>query len=351
MYQTGGITMNKIICDICGSTYPETADQCPICGSSREYALENIEMIPEKMPEYIPDTKKTGLFSTAAKIARDGLYEMDDPALEPRLDIFPDIDDEPLAEHGPKRRINYFAIILLSLLIGACIIASAFLFFRYYLPHQLSWEAEPKRMETEQTETETTLPEETSVPCTGIVLTSGVPEITRIGQYWLLHVLVMPENTTDQLTFTSSDESIVTVTPEGRLCSVGEGTATVIISCGSEQILCQVTVKLPQEETVADTQDGQSGTEAMSDGIKEGEEGPVVLKLKQTDVSFTRKGVTYQLELDCDLSPEEVSWITLDPDVAICHDGLVTVLGNGVTKIVAQYGDQQVCCIIRCDFA
>ena len=344
--------MNKVICDICGSTYPETADRCPICGSSREYALENIEMIPEKMPEYIPDAKKkTGIFSAAAKMSRDGLYEMDDPVSEPPLDILPYLDAEPTAEHGPKRRVNYFAIILLSLLIGACIIASAFLFFRYYLPHQLSWETEPKRIEIEKTETEATLPEETSVPCTGIVLTSGVPEITRIGQYWLLHVLVMPENTTDQLTFTSSDESIVTVTPEGRLCSVGEGTTTVIICCGSEQILCQVTVKLPQEETVPETQVGEFGTETMSDSAEEAEESAIVLKLKQTDVSFTRKGVTYQLELDCDLSLEDVSWMTLDPDVAICHDGLVTVLGNGVTKIVAQYGNQQVYCIIRCDFA
>ena len=27
--------MSKIICDICGTTYPETADCCPICGCSR----------------------------------------------------------------------------------------------------------------------------------------------------------------------------------------------------------------------------------------------------------------------------------------------------------------------------
>ena len=343
--------MNKIICDICGSTYPETADQCPICGSSREFALESVEIIPDKMPEYIPDAKKTGFFSAAAKMAREGLYEMDDPASDPPLDILPDIDAEVMAEHGPKRRINYFAIILLSLLIGACIIASAFLLFRYYLPHQLSWETEPKRIETEYTETETTVPEESVVSCTSIVLTSGVPEITRIGQYWLLHVLVMPEDTTDQLTFTSSDESIVTVTPEGRLCAVGEGTTTVVISCGTKQILCQVTVKLPQEETVPQTEPEQTDTEAMSNSVEEGEEAPIVLKLKQSDVKFTKKGVTYQLELDCDLRPEDVTWLTLDPDVAICHDGLVTVLGSGITKIVAQYGDQQVYCIIRCDLA
>ena len=27
--------MNKIICDVCGTSYPETETQCPICGCAR----------------------------------------------------------------------------------------------------------------------------------------------------------------------------------------------------------------------------------------------------------------------------------------------------------------------------
>ena len=344
--------MNKIICDICGSTYPETADQCPICGSSREFGVENVDYIPEKMPEYIPDSrKKKGIFSAAAKMTQESFYEMDAPEFDPPLDVLPETEiSGTMSDRIPKRQVNYFAVVLLSLLIGVCIIVSVFLLFRYYLPHQLSWETEPRSSETEETETEVTLSSETTVPCKSIVLTSGVPEITRIGQYWLLHVLVMPEDTTDQLTFTSSDESIVTVTAEGRLCSVGEGTTTVVISCGSEQILCQVTVKLPEKETETAAETEQTESETLSDPVDELHDSQVVLKLKQSDISFKKKGVTFQLELDCDLRPEDVAWMTLDPDVAICHDGLVTVLGSGTTRIVAQYGDQQVYCIIRCDF-
>ena len=120
--------------------------------------------------------------------------------------------------------------------------------------------------------------------------------------------------------------------------------------------MCQVTVRLPQEETASAAQDEQTEeteqteAEVMSDSAEATSDTPVVLKLKQTDISFTKKGVTFFLELDCDLDPEDVSWLTLDPDVAICHDGVVTVLGEGTTRIVAQYGDQQVYCIIRCDF-
>ena len=27
--------MNKVICDVCGTDYPETASQCPVCGCVR----------------------------------------------------------------------------------------------------------------------------------------------------------------------------------------------------------------------------------------------------------------------------------------------------------------------------
>ena len=74
----------------------------------------------------------------------------------------------------------------------------------------------------------------------------------------------------------------------------------------------------------------------------------MALKLKQTDITFKKTGVTFQLELDCDLKPEDVTWLTMNSKVAICHDGLITVLGYGTTKIVAQYGGQEAVCIVRC---
>ena len=35
--------MSKVICDICGTSYSENAANCPICGSSREYAVNASE--------------------------------------------------------------------------------------------------------------------------------------------------------------------------------------------------------------------------------------------------------------------------------------------------------------------
>ena len=35
--------MSKIICDVCGTRYPETAEQCPICGHIRTAAGRTAE--------------------------------------------------------------------------------------------------------------------------------------------------------------------------------------------------------------------------------------------------------------------------------------------------------------------
>lgn len=351
--------MNKIICEICGTAYPETAECCPICGCSREYSQNSQDEIPSQMPEYIPERRKIGgLFSAAQKKYHIDFYDYDedeDDQEEKLRAEFPDIPSVP-QEHSA----NIPIVIALTVLIALSLLASGYLFFRYDLPNrsvsqqetQVSTFSEPSEEVSETTEVPT-------VPCQSIVLTAGAPELTREGQYWLLHVIVMPEDTTDQLTYSSADENVVTVTAEGRLCAVGNGQTSVTISCGNERIVCPVTVSIPEEteppETAApSTEPGEPSSEPEARAVEEESTAPseepagVVLKLKQEDITFRKTGVTFQLELDCDLKPEDVTWLTLNSNVAICRDGLVSVIGYGTTKIVAQYDGQEVYCIIRC---
>ena len=349
--------MNKIICEICGTAYPDTADCCPICGCAREYS-QNQDEIPSQMPEYVPEgRKKGGLFSAAQKKFQMDFYDLDDEDEEDEdlLEAFPDI---PKASH--EHSVNVPVVVVLTVLIALSLLASGYLFFRYDLPGRRI--AEPEAETTSvtvpsATEMETT--EEPTVPCQSIVLTAGAPELTRRGQYWLLHVIVMPEDSTDQLTYVSADENVVTVTPEGRLCAVGNGETSVTISCGKERIICPVTVSIPEETEATAPETEPSSTEPEKREAPEEstqpqntesseEQGNMALKLKQTDITFKKTGVTFQLELDCDLKPEDVTWLTMNSKVAICHDGLITVLGYGTTKIVAQYGGQEAVCIVRC---
>lgn len=355
--------MNKIICEICGTAYPDTAECCPICGCSREFSQDSQDDIPSQMPEYVPESrKKSGFFSAAQKKFQMDFYDSDEEEDEEALlEEFPDI---PPAPHG--HRVNVPVVIVLTVLIALSLLASGYLFLRYDLPNRRASQPEtedssltaPSNEETETTEAPT-------VPCQSIALTAGAPVLTRQGQYWLLHVIVMPEDTTDQLTYFSADENVVTVTPEGRLCAVGNGETSVTISCGKERIICPVTVSIAEqtestapetdstepEQPSAEPEKRETPEESTQPESTDHSEEPtgVALKLKQTDITFKKKGVTFQLELDCDLKPEEVTWLTMNSKVAICHDGVITVLGSGTTKIVAKYGDQEVFCIVRCN--
>jgi len=51
-----------------------------------------------------------------------------------------------------------------------------------------------------------------------------------------------------------------------------------------------------------------------------------------------------------ELSAEEITWSSDDVSIAKIENGVVTAVGPGTTTIRAKYGDQEVTCIIRCNF-
>ena len=365
---TGGNPMSKIICDVCGTTYQDTSDHCPICGYSRD------------------GVRKTASFSDEMTAEEEAVY-----TAPPKKQIFdfdeenPDFEEEPYEEyeeedyeqysdssvanaHSAPAKGSVLLIIVLVIIITLLLLGIGFLLFRYYLPNQKDEVPESVPVATTEAATspveeETTEP---SIPCTSLVLTSGVTELNKEGQYWLLHVTVLPEDTTDELIFVSEDENVVTVNEHGRVTAVGEGETFVYITCGEKQIRCRVVVNYSAVDAVEEAE--TSGTEPVSvehetlPEMEEETETPpettqetepaekIVLKLEEFDVSSNIRGVSFELKLDCDLKPEDVTWLTLDSSVAIVKNGVVTTIGPGRTKIVAQYQGQQVECIIRCNF-
>ena len=58
--------MNKVICDICGTSYPDTATNCPICGFERDQKLSVLDediFLEEETVEEAPAAVKGGRFS------------------------------------------------------------------------------------------------------------------------------------------------------------------------------------------------------------------------------------------------------------------------------------------------
>lgn len=373
--------MSKIICDICGTTYPESSDSCPICGCSNTVAEDILseetlyEEISEEMEAPKEPVRKKEIFDF------DEVNNDSDDDEEDEDDEDDDDDDDEEEEEAPRH--NTFVVILLTVLIIALLGAAGFIFFRYFLPNMGDEETVPVTTAVEVQESETVaLTTEPTIPCQQMAMTNaGVATLNAEGQQFLLHIKALPENTTDKIVYTSADESIATVTEDGKITAVSEGETIIYISCGKHSIECPVIVQYVEETVPATTvaeETVPATTEALADAdtdatvateatepaeATEVTEAPaetqepakdtaadknVVLKLKRTDIQL---GVYYQFQLvlDCALEPEEVTWSSEHPHIAtVDEQGNVTAVKAGTTAITAKYGDQEVQCIVRC---
>lgn len=77
-------------------------------------------------------------------------------------------------------------------------------------------------------------------PCTGISLNHSSYSFTSIGATVTLTATLTPNDTTDDLVWSTSNESVATVS-NGVVTAVGLGTATITATCGSQTATCAVT--------------------------------------------------------------------------------------------------------------
>ena len=353
--------MSKIICDICGTSYPDTAPCCPICGYAPNGAGPQAgeDLLDEEVWEESdaqPSAKKRKEIFDFDEVNGEG--EEEESYAQTDYD-----EDEEEEEEEPRH--NTLVVILLTVLIALLLMAAGFIFVRFFLPNMGGKSVAPVET-TQQTEAviETT---EAGIPCAELYIISGkTVELNEAGQMFLRHVKASPENTTDKIIYTSADESIATVSEDGKITAVSEGETVIFISCGVSTMECPVIVKyeeetvpptteatVPVEETAAagETQaEGETEAAAPAETTAPAQTGlkNVTLKLKKTDICL---GVYYEftLLLDCDLEQNEVQWSSEHPYIAsVDENGVVKAIKAGTTAITAQYGDQKVQCIVRC---
>ena len=353
--------MSKIICDICGTSYQDTADCCPIFGCTRDAAADLLadDLLAEDT--VVQPKGKGGKAISKKKQIFDydevnTLLDQEDPEEEGDEAVF---DDEEDYEDEPRH--NTFVVILLTVLIAALLIAAGFIFVKYFLPNMGGGEETVPETSTEQVEQ---LPEETQlrIPCEILSVKSGLKaELSEVGFSHLINVVTVPEDTTDVVTYVSADQSVATVSEDGKITAVAEGETVVTISCGDVQmfvsVICDFTPETePPTEETAEATEAETDADAASSGETEPADAEgskqvdssITLKLKKTDIMLGAY-YQYQLELDCDLDPKDVEWSSEHPYVAtVNEEGVVTAIMKGVTTdIIVRYGDQEVRCKVR----
>ena len=337
--------MEKVICDVCGTDYPETAAQCPICGCARgdggQTSAGNTSATEEERPAYT--YTKGGRFSKSnvrkrLKAAQVQSVPVVKPVQEPDYD---DYDEEEDDQEEPASNGGLIAIVILLLL--AIIAVSSYIAIVHF---DLLGGDDPTKPVSTTGSTQATQPDPTSggvqVPCTGLSVTDSEITLVALDSVWQLSYAVEPLDTTDQIKFQSSDENVVKVDASGRVTAVGGGEATITITCGNQVKECVVKCSFSGTEQPTDPTVPSDPTDPTvpSDPVVE-------LKLNRTDFTLSAKGASWKL-YSGELDPAEITWKSNNEDVATVENGKVVAVGVGRTQIVAEYQGQKATCWVSC---
>ena len=125
--------MSKIICDVCGTSYPDTADCCPICGCSKDTAGS---LLGEDLLEQTAG-ESTGTQEYPRK--RKEIFDYDEVNSEPEEEEVTyaqtEYDEEEEDDGEEEPRQNTLVVIILTVLIALLLMAAGFIFVRYFLPN------------------------------------------------------------------------------------------------------------------------------------------------------------------------------------------------------------------------
>ncbi len=326
--------MSKVICDICGTTYAESASQCPICGCAKP---ENPQTVPGETTSggsgytYV----RGGRFSKANVKKRN--KAMLAAAATPKD---PQIDDPEEEEEGHSNRGLVIAILVLLLAIAVVLF---YIYISFFAPAGGNDATDPGTSpSTSETTTapttETTLP---TVPCTGITLAYDSIELNAAGKAWLLNVEVQPADTTDVVQYSSSNDQVAQVSDTGRITAVGHGEAIITITCGEVSTQCVVNCVLETEPTTEPaTEPTTAPTEPLTGTLSQSD-----FRNIWNDMSLTvgESFMNYKGEIDVSL----IKFYSDDESIATIENGKITAVGVGTTNCYAEYNGQVFKFVVR----
>lgn len=382
--------MSKIICDVCGSAYSDTASQCPICGTARRDATPTVSDASEAAAGSGYTYVRGGRFSHAnvrrhnsgkqldrrpaeraaelptkpekpdmPELSAEPKRESPPPVQEPTRQIPPLRPEKPAPEapapvekpapkpverREPRReaepsqkemeneqKTNMVLLIVVLILLVAVIFVGVYVVRNY--------------RDLFPTETDPSTPSATNpyigdvrIPCTAITLPQ-LEAITYDGTPVKLDVVFAPAGTTDEKLFASDDPETASVDENGYVTVHRDGQVTITVTCGDQtaELTVACTVVKTTDPTPSDPTEPQGELKFVNASGK-----------VATDVTFTKYGEEYQL-YGGDIDASLVTFTSSAPDVVtVDENGKIKVVGKGIAVITAQCGKQTVECKVIC---
>ena len=334
--------MSKIICDVCGTAYPETATQCPICGCARSSADQTVAAdAAAEDTSYV--YVKGGRFSKRNVRRRN---QKGGKTAEPRSTAVRKSESD-------EERTNIGLVAVVIVLLLAIIAVVIYIGIRFFAPvgdtNKGTIGATMDGTGTSQSQQTT---ENQKVPCTALDISNKTIEFRLSGDAWLLEAVPTPADTTDKITFSSANEKVAIVSDVGRVTAVGGGETVITVTCGSITQECKIICSFAgiEDPTQDATEDATTGP-VDPEFVFEFDTKFIDESSGKFDTTINGAGKTWRAyKKSMTVSPEDITWTSDDPSIATIEKGIVTAVAPGKTEIHAQYGGQTYTCIVRCSW-
>jgi len=311
--------MSKVICDVCGTVFPETAVLCPICGSAKNTSQQTAaggDAGDSAAYAYV----KGGRFS------KGNVRKAQQSGHNPQR--------RTGGNQEPENKTNPVLVAIVVLLVIAIVLVLCYMAVRVFLPG-LIWGGNGGDTDTPTQSIQQSQPD--PIPCTDITLAKPSITFTAAGSGQLLSYVLQPSETTDPVTFTSSDPTVATVNEKGLVTAVSGGRAVITITCGEKKAYCDI---LCDFGGYTDPTDGPTEPTVNIPAN-------FVLELKHKEITISR---TYpdpvKLYKNNDyVTAKEITWTVDDPKVAsVDENGVVSPVGKGYTYVRATVGNLTASC-------
>ncbi len=325
--------MSKVICDVCGTTYPETASTCPICGCAKNSAEQTAA-----------ESSNTG--SASYNYIKGGRFSKTNVRRRNRGKAAP----QTTSQDGMNPNKGLVVVVLLLLL--AIVAVLCYIGFKFLFPVEETDNPSSSSSTVQQGQQGDNVDDPARIPCTGLIVPFNNITLPDKDTSYLLSVDKQPANSTDTVVFASSDISVVTIDDKGKIYPVGPGEAVITITCGDVTVRCTVTCTFG--ETPDPNEGEEGGEETPTPEVPEG----FVLKFRnnnwvtngfQISEQYPQPVSVYK-EID-GVKATDITWTSDNENVAtISKEGVVTAVGKGTTKIHGTIAGQTITCTVYVAF-
>ena len=366
-------------CEYCGTAYDARLSQCPLCGRtaggqkavSQPAPARPRPAAPEKpaVPQPQSGGRRLRQEPGGARAARGYTGKrLRTGSAAPRQEE-PSGEEAPAPRGGNVYAIPKWMMTVICVILGLAVLGGALLAFS-----RLGWSplyreatldapaadtsaepAQPSETQPAEQPSETQQPaenrytneedqkpaeqkpeEETnqSVTCTSLTLSAPTVTFEDADRFFNITFTRKPAECTEPVTFTTSDETVATVTEQGKIVAVNAGSAVITATCGDQSATCLVTCDF-----------------AYVGGDEEETDTPV-LALSRDDLTFFGVGEQYQLTVSGAPDGAKVTYASSDTAIVTVSDtGVLTAKGSGTTTVSVTVDDTApMTCIVRCNF-